>query len=117
HHHVKVIASYNDFERVKNTYFRDLTTLEAQLSANPDDQDTSRFSLWMSRGTFARAKVGAKLNYEVGYDINVETAHGRRIATGRQTIGDYAFFGSLEYAPVEKLTLRPGVRWGYNSAY
>lgn len=117
HHHVKILASYNDFERIKNTYFRDLTTLEGPLSTNAEDQDTSRFSLWMSRGTFARAKVGAKLNYEVGYDINVETAHGRRIATGQQTIGDYAFFGSVEYTPVEKLTLRPGLRWGYNSAY
>jgi outer membrane receptor for ferrienterochelin and colicins len=116
-HHVKILASYNDFERVKNSWFRDLTTLEALPVPSVTEHDTSRFTLWMSRGTFARAKAGAKLNYEAGYDINVETAYGRRITDGQQTIGDYAFFGSMEYSPMAKLTIRPGVRWGYNSAY
>ncbi len=117
HHHAKVLASYNDFERVKNSWFRDLTTLEALPVPSVTEHDTSRFTLWMSRGTFARAKAGAKFNYEAGYDINVETAYGRRITDGQQTIGDYAFFGSMEYSPIAKLTIRPGVRWGYNSAY
>lgn len=114
---LQVLAAYNFFKRTKNTYYRDLTTLSEELTTNSGDQDTSRFDQYMSRGSVARVKPNAKINFELGYDINVETAYGRRIENGSKTIGDYAFYGSMEYAPVEGLTLRPGVRYGYNSQY
>jgi outer membrane receptor for ferrienterochelin and colicins len=112
-----VLAAYNHFTRTKNTFYRDLTSLESSLTANSGDQDTSRFDQFMSRGSVARVKPNAKINFELGYDINVEMARGKRIEGVSKTIGDYAFYGSLEYTPVEGLTLRPGVRYGYNSEY
>lgn len=112
-----VVAAYNYFQRTKNTYFRDLTTLSQELTTNDGDQDTSRFDLIMSRGSISRVRPNAKINFELGYDINVETAYGRRINNGSQTIGDYAAFGSMEYKPADGLVLRPGVRYSYNTQY
>lgn len=111
------VASYSRFKRIKNTYYRDLTTLDSELTTNSGDQDTSVFDLWMSRGSFSRVRPNAKISFELGYEINVENAEGRRIDGGERSIGDYAAFGSLEYSPIDGLTIKPGIRYGYNSAY
>ncbi|MGD1847686.1 MAG: TonB-dependent receptor plug domain-containing protein [Salibacteraceae bacterium] len=45
------VAGYNHYEREKNTFLTDLTTLGQSLSAAEGSQDTSVFELWMSRGS------------------------------------------------------------------
>lgn len=112
-----VIGAYNGYNRKKNTYLRDLTTIEDILSSNPEDQDTSSFHTFLSRGSIVRTKDSATINYEVGYDITYETAVGKRILKGQQSIGDYAVYATAEYNPFKKLTLRPGLRWAYNTTY
>lgn len=110
-------SSYNYYSRIKKTYYKDLTTLNEQLSGNSSDQDTSRFSLIMSRASFVHKKDSAKLNYELGYDINYETALGKRIENKTQAMGDYALFATAEYKPLNKLILKPGLRYAYNTNY
>jgi outer membrane receptor for ferrienterochelin and colicins len=117
HHRISVIAAYNGFMRKKNTYIRDLTTIEDVLSSNPGDQDTSNFHTFLSRGSIIRSKDSVALNYELGYDVNYETAVGARIKNGQQSIGDYAVYATAEYQPFDKLTMRPGLRWAYNTTY
>lgn len=117
HSNLNIIAAYNGFLRRKNTYLRDLTTIEDQLSPNVSDQDTSQFHTFLSRGNWVYAKDSSKIQFSLGYDINHDIAVGKRIASGRQSITDIALFGSLEYTPFERLTLRPGLRAAYNSDY
>lgn len=117
HRNIRVQAAFNDYKRVKNTYNKDLTTLGEELSQADGSQDTSRFRLFSSRGSFGTARPEAKINYEVGYDVNIETATGARIEEGSQAIGDYAAFASAEYRPLESLTIRPGLRYAYNTDY
>lgn len=114
---LNVIVAYNHFQRSKNTFFRDLTTIEDQLSTSPGAQDTSTFNNIMSRGTFATSKKGSWINYELGYDVNYEIGFGPRILQERQSIGDYALFSSAEIQPFERFTLRPGLRAIHNTAY
>lgn len=119
---VNVIAAYNYFGRLKNTYLKDLTTLTQQLTSNPADQDTSAFGLIMSRATISTSKQreGDKktiCNYEAGYDINMEDMLGKRIKDKVQKIGDYAVFVSAEFSPVKQWVIRPGVRYAYNTQY
>lgn len=121
-YNLNVIVAYNLFARRKNTYLKNLVDLTEELTPNASDQDTSRFGLIMTRATLSTGKerqTGKKAvcNYEVGYDVNVESAYGKRIEGQLQNIGDYAVFASAEYSPVEKLTIRPGVRLAYNTAY
>lgn len=114
---INVIAAYNHFRRIKNTYFNDLTTLNQVLTSGLGDQDTSVFADIIARGTISRTKKDAKINYEAGFDINNGTAKGIRIENGSRNITDYAIFSSLEYVPIKGLVFKPGVRLIYNTAY
>ncbi|MBK8499244.1 MAG: TonB-dependent receptor [Flavobacteriales bacterium] len=114
---LKAHAAYNHYARTRNTWLRDLTTLGEELSTQPGMQDTTRFGLVNLRGTFASSPDSALIAYEIGTDINHETGRGERIGGGWQEIGDYAFFGSAEYKPIAALTIRPGVRYAYNTRY
>ena len=114
---LKVLAAYNRYDRVKNSYFKDLTTLQKRLTENPSEHETTRFGLWVSRGTYSASAASSELAYSIGYDVSYETAFSERIEGKEQDQGNYALFGSLEWSPDTGLTLRPGVRYGYNTGY
>mgnify|MGYP001257847745 CR=1 FL=1 len=113
----QAVAGYNTFERISNTYRTDLTTLERQLTTVPGDQDTALAQQWMSRASLVHTLIPTQLTWEIGYDVNRETAVGARIEDGRQVMGDYAAFATAEWSPNEHFTLRPGLRYAYNTAY
>lgn len=116
-YYLNILFAYNHFKRIKNTYFKDLTTLEEIMTENKSDQDTTQFNNVTARGSISSTKDSAKINYEIGYDINHETGSGLRIRDKKQKIGDYAIFASSEYKPFPKLTVRPGLRFIFNTAY
>jgi outer membrane receptor for ferrienterochelin and colicins len=113
---VNALGAYNYYRRIKKTVYKDLTTLNETLSG-PSDQDTSSFTLAMSRASFIYAKPGSKFNYELGYDVSYESALGKRIDKQLQYMGDYAAFITTEYKPVEALVIKPGLRYAYNTVY
>jgi outer membrane receptor for ferrienterochelin and colicins len=113
----KITTAYNYYKRQKNTYSKDLTTLEESLTENSGEQDTSKYQQWMSRGNFSKSSAEDWFNYEVGYDVNIESASGERIENNKQSIGDFALFATAEIEPVKSFIIRPGLRYGYNSAY
>ncbi len=115
-HNVNVQVAYNDFRRVKNTYTKDLTTLNEALSQQDGAQDTTAFQVISSRGTYSTGK-DQKINYELGYDANIEYAKGERIEGNNKSIGDYALFASAEYKPLKNIGIRPGLRMAYNTQY
>jgi len=116
-HYLDQVIAYNFYQRKKNTYVKDLTSLEKTLTSNPEDQDTARFSNLLVRGVVVRDKKDSRMNYQLGYDINYETGKGARIEGGKQSIGDYAMFFNFIFTPVEMLSIQPGARWSYNTAY
>lgn len=115
---LNVLVAHNRYRRMRNTWLRDLTTLDEQLVSTEGMQDTSRFTLTNARLVFSSAPDSSNLAYEIGTDLNHETGSGERIGDGSgETIGDYAVFASLEWKPLQRLTLRPGARYAYNTRY
>ena len=114
---LNMIFAYNYYRRQKNTYYIDLTTLQSNVSENASDQDTTLFDFFMARGTYSTSNDSSKFNYSLGYDFNLETGYGKRIKEKTQAIGDYAIFTSAEYKPIDKLIIRPGLRYSYNTSY
>src|SRR5690554_3984231 len=114
---LSLIAAYNGYLRRKNTQIRDLTEISDVISGNPSDHDTSQYHSFITRGRLIQTKTDKRINYEVGYDILYEVAHGERILNQQQSIGDYALYATAEYAPFKSLIIRPGIRYGYNSEY
>lgn len=113
--YLEVLAGYTYYDRIKNTYIKDMETLNQVLSANPSAHDTSVFTSWMSRATMSE-QLGTKWAYQVGYDVNYETAEGKRIVNNYQNIADYAVFASAKWNS-GKWQIQPALRVAYNSKY
>lgn len=114
---VNALTAYNYYNRVKRTVYKDLTTLDETLSANSSDQDTSRFTQLMTRASFIHSVQNSKINYELGYDANYQSAFGKRIENQVQYMGDYAAFITSEYKTIPRLVIKPGLRYAYNTVY
>ncbi|MDE0771482.1 MAG: TonB-dependent receptor [Salibacteraceae bacterium] len=113
-------GAYNYFQRVKESYRKDLVSLDNNLIPETglnDSQDTSNFQLFMSRASISSNRDSSWINYELGYDINVERASGKRIANGTQEMGDYAVFASAEFLFLSQIKVKTGARYAYNSLY
>ncbi len=115
--YLSVLASYSYYDRIKNTYFKDLTTLDETLTSNPADHDTSKFNQYLLRAEFSKSTEIDWFNYQLGIDLNYEDGFGKRILDQQQAIGDYAAFVSLKIKALTKLMLQPGLRYSYNTKY
>lgn len=108
--------AFNYYKRAKNTVKRDLVT-GVEVPYRPEDQDTTQFTLFNSRGIYSYFNPGAKLNWLTGYDFHQEKGFGKRIPADKPGITDAAIFGSLEYKPQKSFEIRPSLRILYNSRF
>ncbi len=115
--YLNLVAAYNVYHRTKNRYLFNRVTLNKQLVPESDEQDTSKFTAIVLRGTFTKSLMNARLNYQIGYDINSETGNGKKLNNKEITISDYASFLSLEISPNINWQLKPGIRISYNTSY
>ncbi|MCI0750984.1 MAG: TonB-dependent receptor, partial [Flammeovirgaceae bacterium] len=111
-----LVFSLSDFERIKKKYSKNMNTGEETLTIGAGDQDTSTFQAVVIRGTVTR-NISSDISLQSGYDINLESASGGRIADGNKSMNDFAIFSSLEWLPLARLKLRPGFRYAINSIY
>jgi outer membrane receptor for ferrienterochelin and colicins len=112
--HLNVFAAYNAYKRIKTEVANDLTTLNETIDRAL--QDTSKYSEVNSRGVLTGSS-GRKIDYEIGYDVNMQFANSTQIADRKQDMVNYAAYASAEYRPFEGFTVRPGLRYGYNTRY
>lgn len=115
--YIDVTLSHSYFQRSRNIYFKDLTTLNETLTASNSDQDTTTFNNYMARGVFNTNRDSAKLNVMVGSEFKQDYISAERVKGQNQNIGDYAVFGHLKYLPFKSLTIQPAIRYAYNTRY
>ncbi|MEI7499462.1 MAG: TonB-dependent receptor [Bacteroidota bacterium] len=123
-HFINLLASWSVYNRIRETIFKDLTTLNENVVPQSWAQDTTTINNLVARGTFAKSNSSQKFNYQAGFDISVESGTGKKIADDRQKIGDYAAFLSFKWDPVKirptdrvVLSIQPGIRLIYNTKY
>ncbi|MCX6243737.1 MAG: TonB-dependent receptor [Bacteroidetes bacterium] len=114
---INFVGSYSSYTRIKNTYYKDLTNLSSTMVETGTVNDTTGITSWLARGTFANNNADKKLNYQAGFDIDIETGTGKRIIGKTQQISDYAAFVSVKWTPVRVLSFQPGIRFIHNSKY
>ncbi len=114
---VNVLAAYSYYGRLKNTYLKDLTNLDESIIPDDSKQDTTTFDNIMLRADFNNYIKSEVFKYQVGIDLNRESAYGKRIENNTQQIGDYAAFLNLIIAPLPQLSFQPGLRVIYNTNY
>ena len=105
--------SLSFYRRVRTLYYNDLTS----LIKTPSEYDTTGFGSFLSRGMYAYRNESGIFGTQVGYDANVEWAAGDRIGGEQHEITDIAGFATMQYQPLEWLSLQPGFRYAYNSQF
>lgn len=108
--------SHSDYQRSRNTFFKNLVTLEEILTGDDEEQDTTRFSSTNIRAAFYDEFLNDNLGYSVGIDFNLDNGEGGRIE-GAPIINDYAAYISTKYIFGDFLTVQPAVRYIYNTKY
>lgn len=113
-----ILSSFSFYQRDKVTYRKDLTKESYNMSIvpSPDANSTNSFLNFMSRGTYNNTKYD-KFNYQIGYDINLNSAFGTKIEADKGHMNDYALFACAEYRPTKRISLKPGFRATYNTKY
>ena len=108
--------SNNNFRRIKNTYFKDLTNLNQVLIADISANDTSSYNMIMSKFTITPRDKSSSIDYQIGFHYNNQIAKGRRILNNEEVQNDYALYSNLEYK-TGNLVIRQGIRLIYNDIY
>lgn len=116
--------SYNGYQRIKNSYLKDLTTMESSLTMDEDgnviDQDTTVNFQVMSRSFFTYNPKKTAHSIQFGYDVSVEAGRGQRFEGedgGNAMIADAAVFAAFNLQPHPKWEIQPSIRYGYNSQF
>ncbi len=118
--YLKTTAAYNAFDRTKATFRHEFETGE-DISVDTET-DTIAYESYMLRSVFA-SKFAGRWNFQLGADLNQETAFGRKIADEASdkpqysSAGDYAVFGNLTFTPNQKLNFQAGLRAAKNTRY
>jgi len=116
-HYLSLTAAFSNYLRYNNAYLTNVNSEEQNLSAKSRDHDTTHYDLGFFKGQFSNNQKDAFLNYTLGTEINHETIKGRRILDETQSIISYALFASANITFWKRLSLQPGFRYTYNSAY
>lgn len=113
---IKFTGGINHYNRLKNAFVKDLTTLNETLSSDLTTHDTTQFILNFSRISYSNFKKDALFNYEIGGEYNNEIGKGTRLDEVSKNILDLAIYGISEIT-IKKISLNPGIRYNYNSNY
>lgn len=129
-HFINLLGSWSGYSRVRETIYKDFTTLNENVVKQSWAQDTTIINNLIARGTFAKSNSREKLNYQVGFDISMERGIGEKITDNEQEISDYAAFLSMKWDPITVhhpdgamhpdrvvLSIQPGMRLIYNTGY
>jgi outer membrane receptor for ferrienterochelin and colicins len=110
---LNAVLSYNDYDRLTEGY---TTFLTSDLETNRREiQDTYYKTLFFrSTGSTNRLNWGS---LQMGVDASFDQGGGSTLSEGAKTSKDIAFFVSSEIKISNKLAIRPGIRYGYNSLY
>lgn len=109
-------ASYQDYQRDKESTVINFATGEKYPSTGDDAEDNSDYSIWFARAT-ATWRARPNLNIQGGLEYQHNIGKGDKIDEDHTTIDNAAIFLSAEYSPFEWLDVRPGIRSSYNSTY
>ena len=109
-------GSYQKYNRDKRRTLKNFITGEKQPSTAADANDDTEYDLWFTRAT-ALWKTNQKLSLLAGVEYQNDKGKGDKMSSDASAINNLAFFLSVEYSPLDWISIRPGVRSTYNSEY
>ncbi len=114
---IEGMGSYSTYSRTTNTFLKNLVTLESK--SDPAEQDTSSVQAWNTRLVYYTRGTDSTflVDFQAGFEGNGETIQGDRIEEEEKNVQEYALFATAALRPFDRLTMRPGLRYAYNTRY
>ncbi len=109
-------GSYQNYERDKRNTTLDFISGERYPTQSNDANDDTEYSVWFGRAT-ALWRMRENLQFQGGLEYQRDRGEGDKVREDVSGINNIALFLSAEYAPFERLSIRPGIRTSYNSEY
>ena len=112
----RILASYNNYVRSKETIYKDLTDLSQTVVNSSGAQDTSVFDAILTKIVYSNYKI-QNWKYQFGADLQFYTAQGERILNNDKEQSNLASFFTIEHKLNDIISLRQSNRIIYNSDY
>lgn len=116
-HYLNASIAQSYYNRKRNIYFKDLTTLTEILSPSKNDQDTTEYNNYLARLVYNNKKEGSKIQYMAGTSFQFDQIIANRVKNHKQNLLDFSVFSHVQYKPIKNLSIQPALRYGYNSKY
>ena len=113
---IRAIFSINNYKRIKNTFYKDLVTLDEVMVSDNNSQDTSIFQMIMAKFRISPTVI-RRLNYQLGFHFENQYALGERILRRNQSQSDIALYSNLEWKINLRTKVRSGLRLIHNTKY
>lgn len=107
-----VVGAYTYFGRETDYITSDLFLLTKEYT----NTSSTVFNNIMTRGNLTYTPQDLNFSFMGGWDINYDNGNGDRIEEGAE-IGDFGFYISSQYNPLDKLSFQPGIRFIFNTIY
>ena len=114
--HLDAQAAYTNYSRQVFSTTLNKTTGDVRLNIAEGAQSVVKFNGATLRAT-AYYRLSPLISIQPGIDFNQESGKGERLKSGNNIVSDYAFFASAEITPGKRISVRPGLRFIYNSVY
>lgn len=114
---LEILISAQHYRRERKTFYKDMVALRQWLTANTDEQDTTIFNGFLSRGTYNVGQNTKRIQWQAGYEATFDYTAGKKLYDGKQTMANMALFGNLEYKVTPLLLVRLGSRINYNNHF
>ncbi|MDN5213141.1 TonB-dependent receptor [Fulvivirgaceae bacterium BMA12] len=107
------VLSFTDYKRATEAF---TTFLESDLEINRREIQNTYYKTLFFRNTASTNRFDWG-SLQLGTDASFDRGGGSTLSDGEKEAVDIAFFASAEIKLGEKIALRPGIRYGYNSLY
>jgi outer membrane receptor for ferrienterochelin and colicins len=115
--YLDLTLAYSYYNRHRNIYFKDLTTLESYFTEGNSDQDTTIYNNILFRGFYSNKVKKDKFSCLIGTEVKQDFIQANRVQGQIQNMGNYAVYTSLNYKPFKGMSIQPALRYAYNTRY
>lgn len=109
-------SAYSDYSRQVYSTLLSKNTGRRYMNTDPRSQARIDFTGFTFR-TSATYQLNKLFAFQPGVDVNLDRGEGERLAAGKNSVDDYAFFITSEITPNRIINLKPGLRFIKNSVY
>ncbi|MBV8256001.1 MAG: TonB-dependent receptor [Chitinophaga sp.] len=112
--YLDVVNSYSFYDRTSEQYLVNLQNKSEKQTSNA----SNIFANWTFRAAYNYQQPDRhRLNYQLGYDVNLSNSEGDRVSADAGIINDIGLFSRLGATFFGKLEAQGGLRYTYNNRY